>query len=153
MSKWMHVPTYIPIRTMILNKNKQPRIVVVITYEKLWRGMKLFCSWVLKLNRTKVKKLQPTYLTLLLCVEWWSTKTGWHIDFHYVQKFMAQNGWGSMAKWVTVFERCARKTLVFRGVPFPVIAWPCMGLDPFELPQKGQDSYIILVVRLGLCFQ
>ena len=59
---------------------------------------------------------------------------------------MAQIGGAVMAKWVIVFlGDMLKKALVFRGVPFPVIAWPRTGFGPFELPtcgllQKGWDK-------------
>ena len=46
------------------------------------------------------------------------------------------------AKWVPVFWKiCSKKTLVFSGVPFPVIAWPQVSLPlnsrPMAYYRKG----------------
>jgi len=85
-----------------------------------------------------------------LCVEWRSTNTSWHISVHQDMgmgylggAFMAYwvghlwwafislngwgtyglNGWGSNGKLLFHLKICS-KMLVFRGVPFPIIAWP-----------------------------
>ena len=75
-----------------------------------------------------------------LFVEWGSTNTGWHINVHHVNNFAMEhlwvNGWGiyglklvgqlwlKCVAQLCLFWKYAQKVLVFRGVPFLVIAWP-----------------------------
>ena len=64
------------------------------------------------------------------------------------------NGWGSYGKVSYCLERYPRKTLVFRGVPFPVIALPRVFVPlnsrPVAYYSKGGTTPRLITVQFNV---